>query len=94
MLTWSTHEYQANILVSPAGIPLLADFGIAQMLCSSSSVEPTSSELKGSVRWMAIELFNVNDSEQSIRHTKETDVWAYGMVIYVRTCSVSLFLVI
>ena len=34
----------------------------------------------GSLRWMAPELF---DLEGSMAHTKESDIWAYGMTIYV-----------
>ena len=46
-----------------------------------------TSSLSGNARWMSIELFNPSVSEDSSRnhelHTKRSDVWAYGMVIYV-----------
>ena len=42
--------------------------------------------MKGSVRWMAVELivplFEDEDSGYEF-HTKETDIWAFGMIIYV-----------
>ncbi|KLO08685.1 kinase-like protein [Schizopora paradoxa] len=76
-----------NILISEDGQPLLADFGISRIMTASLSVTTTTAAPKGSVRWMAIELLEVDLSgEQSFGkpavHTKMTDVWSYGMVIY------------
>jgi len=46
----------------------------------------TTTGVKGSLRWMAIELLTLNpDGEpdtEPLRHTKATDVWAYGMLVY------------
>ncbi len=58
-------------------------------MTSSLSVTTTTAAAKGSVRWMAIELLAVDTSEvrnlgKPAVHTKMTDVWAFGMVIYVR----------
>lgn len=39
----------------------------------------------GSARWMAKELLMVDwDDVNYGKHTKATDVWAFGMVVYVR----------
>lgn len=38
----------------------------------------------GTVRWMAVELLAPKPAtSEDGKHTKQTDVWAYGMVIYV-----------
>ena len=52
-----------------------------------------TSNLKGSIRWLAIELIDQHEPEESQTqtfHTKQSDVWAFGMTVYVRD---SLFLV-
>lgn len=62
---------------------MLCDFGISRALLESGS---RSNSFKGSLRWMAIELLfpgNIG-TEKNPRHSKATDVWAYGMVVYVR----------
>lgn len=56
-------------------MPLLADFG-----SSSIKIERVS------VPWMAIELSNRQNHgyfDTGVKYTKETDVWAFGMVLYV-----------
>ena len=63
---------------------MLCDFGISRALLESGS---RSNSFKGSLRWMAIELLcpgNIG-TEKNPRHSKATDVWAYGMVLYVRS---------
>lgn len=54
----------------------------------------TTHTLGGTTRWSAVELFTYYDEDDpnSIRpqHTFKTDVWAFGMTVYVRaaaTCS-------
>lgn len=47
----------------------------SQTLSGSSTTE----KLKGSIRWMAYEFFADGQTE----HTKETDIWAFGMTAYV-----------
>jgi len=71
-----------NILMSDAGEPLLADFGISCIMTSSSTTNTTTG-VKGSARWMAVELLTPSETAESGKHTKQTDVWAYGMVVYV-----------
>ncbi|KAK1230599.1 MAP kinase kinase kinase activity protein [Marasmius sp. AFHP31] len=48
----------ANVLVNEAGQCLLADFGLAITVAESTPlVKSSTSEMKGSIRWMAPELF-------------------------------------
>ena len=72
--------------MNPNGVPLLTDFGISRIVENSVTVTGTSS-LGGNARWMSIELFDPSILEDSNRnhglHTKQSDVWAYGMVVYV-----------
>jgi len=74
-----------NILISNTGAPLLANFGISRLVTSMTANTSTTS-FKGSARWIAVELLisNLNDSlsTKPSQHTKATDVWAYGMVVY------------
>ncbi|TDL15431.1 kinase-like protein, partial [Rickenella mellea] len=82
-----------NVLISPSGAPLLTDFGISRTLIVTHTVT-TLGELTGSVRWMAYELIaphcqlqNTADATtiteiQPAIPSKETDVWAFGMVVY------------
>lgn len=72
-----------NILVDKSGCPLISDFGISRIVNASQSygVTTQSSGTKGTIRWMAIELFDLLANTQN--HTVESDVWAFGMTIYV-----------
>ncbi len=69
-----------NVLISPKRQALLTDFGISQMTGLTQGC--TTDSLGGSVNWLAKELCTSQD-----KHTKETDVWAFGMTVYVRTFS-------
>lgn len=72
--------------MSSSGTPLLADFGISRMVLKSLSIESKSS-LRGSVRWMAVEMFDVTPKEQFPRSKRflrqSADIWAFGMTVYV-----------
>ena len=74
-------------MISESGRPLICDFGISSVVASSTSLGITSSHssgAKGSLRWMAIELLIMTEAEDSpVSHSKETDVWAFGMTAYV-----------
>ena len=67
---------------------MLSDFGVSRLLVNSKTVIGTTS-LKGVMRWMAPELIEpdeedeMEDRTRHACHTKATDVWAFGMVIYV-----------
>ncbi|TDL15432.1 kinase-like protein, partial [Rickenella mellea] len=67
-----------DVLISPSGVPLLTDFGISRAMVLTHTVT-WSRELMGSVRWMAYELIAPQESGPQ----KITDVWAFGMVVYV-----------
>lgn len=72
---------QPNVLISPTLEPLLADFGVSHILTASMSqmCGTSMAALKGTVRWMAVELLTT----EAIPNEK-SDVWAFGMVLYVR----------
>ena len=63
---------------------MIADFGVSRLLVESMTLAGTNS-LKGSIRWMAVELVDSQDSASAAHqfHTKASDVWAFGMVLYV-----------
>lgn len=69
-----------NVLISSNDTPLLADFGLSLTLTESQTVNTTST--RGSLRWMSPELFG-SGGEPS-RHNKMSDIWAFGMLAYVR----------
>lgn len=83
-----------NILVSEKGNPLLCDFGISRMIAitqtmggGGAGVESTN--LRGSARWMSPELLLPPDDESPL-HTKNSDIWAFGMTAYVSPVSLSI----
>lgn len=47
---------------------------------SMTILKTTQSGPRGTARWMAYEL--LLDSEKLV-HTEASDIWAYGMVVYV-----------
>ncbi len=80
--------YQQNVLVSANKSPLLADFGLSLMLSQTQATTGTTSSTKGTVRWMAKELFQPSSSG-SPKYNETTDIWAFGMIAYVRTFAIS-----
>ena len=70
---------------------MLSDFGISRLLINSKTLVGSTS-LRGNMRWMAPELIMPveGDELEHSCHTKATDVWAFGMVVYV--CSEKLHL--
>lgn len=73
--------------MSEQNVPLLADFGVAGRIAGSIATTGKTSA-RGTTRWMAIELFtgvpgNSDDGDGLNIRTKESDVWAFGMTIYV-----------
>ncbi|KLO19855.1 kinase-like protein [Schizopora paradoxa] len=63
-----------NILIDSDGTPVLADFGLS--ITFNVSLMTTTGSVTGSTRWMAPELLLTS------KHTKMSDVWAFGMVTY------------
>ena len=67
------------------GVPVLSDFGISRVIAGSQTITGTSS-LRGCVTWMASELLNpsaYSHGPSHQLHTKSSDVWAFGMILYV-----------
>jgi serine/threonine protein kinase len=57
----------------------IADFGLARILGESGF---TTKSVSGTWRWMAFELIEFSDEEESIPPvTFESDVWAFGMTV-------------
>ena len=56
---------------------MVSDFGMSKLLSEGGFA--TSKEPGGSVPWMAPELFTDNEAT----HTRESDVWSFGMTILV-----------
>lgn len=73
------------MLVSPSGEALLTDFGISSIIESTLTIElgSDSNAMRGSSRWLAEELLRFSEGAEFSRHTKESDVWAFGMTVYV-----------
>lgn len=69
---------------------MLCDFGISRVVIESKTMTGTTS-LKGNIRWMAVELLHphahAGDAAKHQFHTRESDVWAYGMVVNVSRAS-------
>lgn len=68
------------MLVSPDKQALLTDFGISRM--DSLSTGYTSHSVRGTARWQAVEFFRLGEGPPP-EHTKNTDLWAFGMTVYV-----------
>lgn len=71
-----------NVLMTKSGTPLLCDFGIFRMAVYTQSAlkSTTQANFAGSLNWAAPEFF---DDAEVVKHATETDVWAFGMVVYV-----------
>jgi len=66
---------------------LLADFGLSLVLSQTQStaqsvVSSSTAMFGGTVRWMAKEFFASTSDGNPQMHSRATDVWAYGMVVY------------
>ena len=76
--------YKTNVLINDSGEASLADFGTSRILRTSGY---TTKNVSGTRRWSAVELLKEElDGDVEIlstRISKETDIWALGMVVYV-----------
>ncbi|KIM60731.1 hypothetical protein SCLCIDRAFT_123603 [Scleroderma citrinum Foug A] len=68
-----------NVLVSPDGYAVLADFGLSSLACSSLASNMSTSFTGGTVRWMAPEVMK----DPTAKATVEGDIWAFGMTALV-----------
>lgn len=64
---------------------MLIDFGQSRASNYSMSALQTTAydNAKGTSHWMAYELVGFLDGVAQVICTKESDIWAFGMVIYV-----------
>lgn len=80
-------QIKYHVLVSAHGIPLICGFGLSRIIddFQASDGQTSSSEsdaISGTLRWMSPELL-LPPAGDSVSHTKESDVWAFGMVVCV-----------
>lgn len=61
---------------------MLTDFGFLRLLSGTMMMETATKSEKGSVRWHAPEMLHFSGTDDI--HTKESDMWALGMIYYVR----------
>jgi serine/threonine protein kinase len=70
---------QANVLVDNTGTARVADFGLMTMVdLSTILLSATTVSSAGTARWMSPELL----FDQNSPPTRESDCYAFGMVIY------------
>lgn len=64
----------------------LADFGISRALMSEdfANLKTSSNNVQGTLRWMAIEQFSDTTPGAHEQYSFATDIWSFGMTIYVR----------
>ena len=70
------------------GVPMLSDFGQARAIRYTVTAFRTTHHLreKGTMNWIAPEIANYIDKDDNINEiicTRPSDMWSYGMVIYV-----------
>jgi serine/threonine protein kinase len=61
---------------------MLSDFGVSSVFAASQVISDTTT-IKGSARWMAIEFYTQLSSGMIAQANEKTDVWAFGMTVYV-----------
>ena len=71
-----------NILVTPSQKAIISDFGCSQMVANISlSLGQVTTTTKGTSAFWSPELL---EGQDDVKQSKESDVWAFGMTIYVR----------
>lgn len=68
-----------NIVIASDGTPMINDFGCARMEHATLTIAALASQLKDTCNYWAPELLT------GVNHLKESDVWAFGMTVYVST---------
>ena len=80
-LTWVLSHIKDNILITCARRAVICDFGCAQMVADiSRSLGKVTTTTKGTSAFWSPELW---EGQGTVRQSKESDVWAFGMTIYV-----------
>ena len=74
--------FKDNVLIALDGRALICDFGSTQMETASGSLAGLTSTIKGTSIYLTPEL--IDFQTESVGHSKETDIWACGMLLYVR----------
>ena len=73
---------QSNVLVHANGSACIADFGLSTLLTAiGGPTFATSRQAKGTVRWMAPELFYFDDSQPITIPTVQSDVYSFGSIM-------------
>ncbi|KAI5122713.1 hypothetical protein M0805_009766 [Coniferiporia weirii] len=74
-----------NVLIDASGEAVICDFGISRAINATQAAlggnTTAPGGANGAYRWMARELFDPKGGPDT-KHTKETDIWAFGMTIY------------
>ncbi|KAL0069377.1 hypothetical protein AAF712_003397 [Marasmius tenuissimus] len=79
----------ANVLVNEAGRALLADFGLAITVAESTTrAKPSTSEMKGSIRWMAPELFRSSNGIRATMGGGKDRTYKFSRDVYAFACTV------
>ncbi|KAJ8085076.1 serine/threonine protein kinase, AGC [Marasmius tenuissimus] len=79
----------ANVLVNEAGRALLADFGLAITVADSTTrAKPSTSEMKGSIRWMAPELFRSSNGIRATMGGGKDRTHKFSRDVYAFACTV------
>ncbi|KAL5522444.1 hypothetical protein ACEPAG_8460 [Sanghuangporus baumii] len=73
-----------NVLLSTSLDARICDFSCSRVLAANRSLANMSSGLRGTSRYLDYELLATPASggQMTVCHTKETDVWAFGMTVY------------
>lgn len=77
-------------MISAKRSALICDFGCSRMFYPSRSLANVTTTTKGTNLFWAPELLDI---DQTVQQSKATDVWAFGMTVYVRSSLASLILV-
>lgn len=80
----------SEIVIPPAGT-IRGDMRSTSSLISTRTVKgiiSISRNILGTLRWCAHEQFAVGDDEV-IPHTESTDIWAFGMTVFVSSAFLS-----
>jgi serine/threonine protein kinase len=72
--------FQENVLVDSQGRARLTDFGLATILHATATIA-TAGGL-GTIRYMAPELLDYEESESTGRATKESDKYAVAITVW------------
>jgi serine/threonine protein kinase len=85
---------QLNIFLTDNFHVQLADFGLSRLLDPVTEESKTTDSVRNTIRWSAPELHNPDKfGFASFKHTRETDIYAYGGVFLEESVLSSIFTV-